>query len=118
MNYSDITRAIARTLWLCAYADSIENGEVTGPRPGLREDWDDYAVNRWAPEGLADVAAHWCRLTGLDVAQFGHTASLQAQGHGVSLCDYVPLSMGYKSPELPPLEFYLEELPKGCQWAA
>ena len=57
-------------------------------------------------------------MTGLDVAQFGHTASLQAQGHGVSLCDYVPLSMGYKRPELPPLEFYLEELPKGCQWAA
>ena len=68
MNYSDITRAIARTLWLCAYADSIENGEITGPRPGPREDWRDYApetpagalaaVARWAPEGLSDVAAH------------------------------------------------------------
>lgn len=43
MTREDIIREIARTLFVCAYADGVESGEITGPKAGPGEDWMDVA---------------------------------------------------------------------------
>lgn len=46
MTREEIIRDVARTLFVCVYADGIEEGEIEGPRPGPGEDWMDYAPRR------------------------------------------------------------------------
>lgn len=128
---------IARTLWLCAYADGIEETEgdkITGPRPGAGEDWDDYAPDTPAEalhkatelaatiggEQLETMEIDWIEATGLDAERFGHCVALQSLGHGVGLSDDVPYGTDYERPELPPIEFHIWDvasLPAGVEWS-
>lgn len=56
--WGDLVAPVARTLYLLAYADAVEDGRIIGPRPGSGEDWDTYA-----PDG-ASLSAYRaaCRI--------------------------------------------------------
>lgn len=118
----EIAEPMARTLWLCAYADGIENEEIEGPAPGAQEDWDDYAPPT-PPEALTKalevlqgikdpvaIAERWMQDTGQDVERFGHCLALQVLGHGVGLGDDYPTATKQPKVDLPYAEFYLHDV--------
>lgn len=51
----DIIRDMARTLFLCAYADGVENGEIAGEEARGGEDWNDVAPQVPDPDALAEA---------------------------------------------------------------
>ncbi len=114
-----LTNAVARTLWLCAYADGIDNDEISGPAPGGGEDWDDFAPTT-PPEAEAKarallacigharvraLAARWTADTSCSLDRFGHCVALQALGHGVGLQDDYPAGKHAPRIQLPNIEF-------------
>jgi len=126
IDIEELTDAVARTLWLCAYADAIEDTDtpLSGPRPGPGEDWDDYApatpqeAKAKAQEILSGMpfisagATCWMRDTGRDLDRFGHCLALQSLGHGVGLGDDYPASAlqeAYRV-ELPYVEFHISQV--------
>lgn len=52
-----IIQSMARTLYVCAYADAIEEGSIEGPRPGPGEDWFDFAPTLHDSESDAEELA-------------------------------------------------------------
>lgn len=61
----DIIRDVARTLFVCAWADACDAGEVEGPRGGAGEDWMEVAPRRYDPEdrepcGHGVCGDNWC----------------------------------------------------------
>jgi len=129
----EIGEAIARTFWLCAYADGIENGAIIGPDVGPQEDWDDVApptpddarrkaralIEEMGPMTV-EVAAHqWMAASGLGRERFGSCLAFQALGHGVGLFDDIPSMSDYVCPRVPHGEFNIHDvhdLPKGVEW--
>lgn len=111
MERDEIIRAIARTLFLSAYADGVERGEIIGDRASGGEDWDDVApsdVDPAATAHAADLVAEFERVSGRTIEQageewercgggstrryssadrFGHCFALESMGHGVGLRD-------------------------------
>lgn len=108
-----ILDSMARTLWVCAWADEHdERGDTPGqcelfdvadePSPEALEAAGKLAArieaNIVEADGmpLADVWAEHARAAGLDASdtehaeRFGHYAAMQAQGHGVSWYDDHP----------------------------
>ena len=115
--HDEIAEPMARTLWLCAYADGIEEHEIEGPAPGAQEDWDDYAPPT-PPEALTRaveilgqikdpvaISERWMRDTGQDVDRFGHCLALKVLGHGVGLGDDYPTTTKQPKVDLPYAEF-------------
>lgn len=47
MEREEIIRQVARTLFLCAYADGVDSGEIAGEEARSGEDWDDVAPRAW-----------------------------------------------------------------------
>ncbi len=111
MERDEIISAIARTLFLSAYADGVESGEIIGDRASGGEDWDDVApsdVDPAATAHAADLVAEFERVSGRTIEQageewercgggstrryssadrFGHCFALESMGHGVGLRD-------------------------------
>lgn len=113
----EIAEPMARALWVCAYADAIEEHEIEGPAPGAQQDWYDYAPPT-PPEALAkareileqikdpaSIAQQWMQDTGLDLDRFGHCLGLQVLGHGVGLGDDYPTAVKQPKVDLPCIEF-------------
>jgi hypothetical protein len=107
-----IAEAMGRALFVCAYADAIEAGEIEGDKAGTGQDWMDVAPatprrflnDGWRLLGKFEqlngmhIACLWaaaCRADGVDSAEppsehvdkFGHYLAMQALGHGVSWFD-------------------------------
>lgn len=62
MDRESIIAAMARTLFLCAYADGVENGEIAGDAARGGEDWDDVAPRTYTRHGI--IMADYARLAG------------------------------------------------------
>jgi hypothetical protein len=43
----EIIQDVARTLFMCAWADGVESGEIKGNKPGGGGDWEDVAPLSW-----------------------------------------------------------------------
>ena len=112
----EILQSMARTLFVTAYADAVDEGEIDGPSAGGGEDWMDVA-----PEASPETAEHalklaermlaeflklnggtleslceeWCSPESQTYANgrehdadlFGHYIAMQSLGHGVGLND-------------------------------
>lgn len=117
----EILEPMARTLWLCAYADAVENNEIEGPSPGYGEDWDDYAPSTpdeaWTKAGeilalfnAPTIADRWMEDTGQDVDRSGHCLAMQVLGHGVGLGDDYPSTVEQPKVLIPSAEFYIYDV--------
>lgn len=123
-----IINAAARALYVCAYADAVENGEIEGEEASMGADWMDVApetpqdaileaaeligrivqLNGMCIEAIGYQAAKADGLDGSTCTDeywdtFGHYLAMQSLGHGVSWFDdheEFPL-------ELPYIEYYL-----------
>lgn len=113
---TEILNSMARTLYVTAYADAIDNGAIEGPAAGSGEDWMDVApdapaeihteAHALAEKILAEflelnggtletLLTEWCtpesqrynRGRAHDTDLFGHYIAMQSLGHGVGLND-------------------------------
>lgn len=107
-----IAEAMARALFVSAYADAVESGEITGDKAGAGQDWMDVAPptpQRFLNDGwrllgkyeqangmhIACLFSAACMADGLMAAErcdhlhseFGHYLAMMALGHGVSWFD-------------------------------
>lgn len=55
MTREDIIREVARTLFVCAWADGVEAGEIAGEGPGPGGDWMDAAPSEGDPAADAEA---------------------------------------------------------------
>lgn len=114
METDTIRDAIARSLWLSAYADAIDNAIGNGEesardfRAGPGEDWNNVVPIGFPKEArdkadailatmrgkLADnfapCVSTWRNETGRDDDRLGHCIALQSLGHGVGIGDDLP----------------------------
>ena len=103
MTHEEAVSIVARTLFVCDYADGVEEGRIEGPKASAREDWFDVAPEKTtdtavlaARDLLAQIPMHpvmcksWVSITGDMEEDFYHYLAMTSLGHGVGLQDDLP----------------------------
>lgn len=118
----EILASVARTGFVCAYADEAENdNRLRSASAG--GDWFDVVpeiecpeADTWAEEvgahaescvgSLERMAKTWMLSSGCDLERFGHCLAMMYLGHGVGLDDDCSWGSGWVCPQLGYIEFY------------
>jgi hypothetical protein len=84
-----IAESIARTLFVCAYADAVENGELDAPGASMGEDWMNIAPET-PPEFLHEAFRLIGRIEQLNRMSLVCLLAQAAKADGVVYCEDLP----------------------------
>lgn len=131
---AEIVGHMARTLFVSAYADGVEAGEIDGDAAGSGEDWFDVApdtvpdecteqaeyialsIERLNGSTLPDLFTTYHDATGCEAHRFGSALAMRAIGRGVAPSDDARYGSGYADPECQSFEWSYFNLE--CTWDA